>query len=311
MSAPAMILAGGATQFIVQGLSGIALDVGVNVYTGDKITFGSLANSFMLGTFVPFPTPGANQFRRFASGMNVAGKARSIASKIRPRGGDMCFVAGTQIKTENGFKNIEDIKVGDKVWSKNDKTGETGFKPVLNLFRTKPTQLVHLTYRNKERTTHSSQRSKATSSDDDSDSEPEKLNKLSGTPTHPFWSIDRQKWIEMGNLVSGETLLLSDGNKAVVVSSTLENAAEGQYFNTFNFEVADWHTYFVAPKTSPPNAEAVWVHNTGELCDAGKLALVIRYSKLSMKDEVWADKFLDRVVKKEWIRNRSKPYQRS
>ena len=30
-------------------------------------------------------------------------------------GGSPCFVAGTKILTKNGYKNIEDIKVGDMV----------------------------------------------------------------------------------------------------------------------------------------------------------------------------------------------------
>ncbi len=33
--------------------------------------------------------------------------------------GPACFVKGTKVKTEDGFKNIEDIKIGDKVYSYN------------------------------------------------------------------------------------------------------------------------------------------------------------------------------------------------
>ena len=43
-------------------------------------------------------------------------------------GGSPCFVAGTKIKTDEGYKNIEDIKVGDKVL-----THTNSFKEVVNI----------------------------------------------------------------------------------------------------------------------------------------------------------------------------------
>ena len=39
-----------------------------------------------------------------------------------------CFVAGTPVLTREGFKNIEEIRPGDLVYSKNVETGETGWK---------------------------------------------------------------------------------------------------------------------------------------------------------------------------------------
>lgn len=45
-----------------------------------------------------------------------------------------CFTAGTTVLTSDGEKPIEDIKVGDKVLAKNDKTGEVSYQPVEWLF---------------------------------------------------------------------------------------------------------------------------------------------------------------------------------
>ena len=42
-----------------------------------------------------------------------------------------CFVAGTKVLTDKGFKNIEDIQPGDKVYSTSDETGESDYKEVL------------------------------------------------------------------------------------------------------------------------------------------------------------------------------------
>ena len=188
---------------------------------------------------------------------------------------EICFVAGTQVKTDAGFKNIEDVEVGDKVWSKSDKTGEEGFKPVVTLFETKPTQLVHLTYRNRE---SKSARVSNSSDDDDSDS-----NTLIGTKEHPFWSVDRKEWVPMGELKEGEVLLLSGGSEALVEAKVFEDAKDGQTFTTYNFEVADWHTYFVAPANAREGQSSVWVHNKGLLCGDGIYRATAAYEKYGMK----------------------------
>ena len=36
-------------------------------------------------------------------------------------GGSPCFIAGTQVLTINGYKNIEDLEVGDLVYTHNDR----------------------------------------------------------------------------------------------------------------------------------------------------------------------------------------------
>nr|WP_291572031.1 AHH domain-containing protein [Clostridium sp. UBA4548] len=56
----------------------------------------------------------------------------------------VCFVAGTAIVTELGDKPIENIKVGDKVYSQNVDTGEKGYKEVKNVFVKETSTLVHL-----------------------------------------------------------------------------------------------------------------------------------------------------------------------
>ncbi|WP_246370047.1 polymorphic toxin-type HINT domain-containing protein, partial [Saccharibacillus deserti] len=45
-----------------------------------------------------------------------------------------CFTAGTQVKTDQGDKNIEEIEVGDRVLSQDDVTGEEGYKTVTATF---------------------------------------------------------------------------------------------------------------------------------------------------------------------------------
>ncbi|MEK6891121.1 MAG: polymorphic toxin-type HINT domain-containing protein [Nanoarchaeota archaeon] len=50
-------------------------------------------------------------------------------------GGDTCFLAGTEISTNNGYKNIEEVRVGDKILSYNESSKNTEVSEVLNTFR--------------------------------------------------------------------------------------------------------------------------------------------------------------------------------
>ena len=59
-----------------------------------------------------------------------------------------CFVAGTKVKTEDGDKNIEEIKAGDRVWSYDPVTGEEGLKEVKQTFENETETLVHVTVSN-------------------------------------------------------------------------------------------------------------------------------------------------------------------
>lgn len=69
------------------------------------------------------------------------------------------------------------------------------------------------------------------------------------TPSHPFWSLDRQGWIAAGDLLIGETLATLDGPTAVV---NIEHHCSTQ--TVYNLEVCWDHTYFVSDGT-------LWVHN--------------------------------------------------
>jgi hypothetical protein len=46
-----------------------------------------------------------------------------------------CFKAGTLVSTATGYKEIEDIEVGDKVWAYDEETGQKALKEVVRLFR--------------------------------------------------------------------------------------------------------------------------------------------------------------------------------
>lgn len=78
----------------------------------------------------------------------------------------------------------------------------------------------------------------------------------------------------MGDFKIHEKLRSEDDAYVIVESLARQNAVDGNGYVTYNIEVSEWHTYFVAPKNSPPEASAIWVHNEGdEFCDAGVLRI--------------------------------------
>ena len=72
---------------------------------------------------------------------------------------------------------------------------------------------------------------------------------LEGTTTHPIWSLDRQDWVELGELAEGEQLSGQAGI-AVVISHAIHRCSTPVY----NIEVHGEHVYQVG-------CQALLVHN--------------------------------------------------
>ena len=110
----------------------------------------------------------------------------------------------------------------------------TGYRRVLNTIVTHPNELISLTYQ----------------------LEAGGEEKLEGTAPHPFYSLDAQAFVAMGDLQAGDQIATSDDRVATVLRVSRRAAGEGESFTTYNFEVEEYHTYFVGEA-------AIWVHNTG------------------------------------------------
>ena len=66
------------------------------------------------------------------------------SNRIMSKMTGMCFVAGTQVQTEEGKVNIEEIEAGDRVWAENPETGEKGVKRVVRTFERETEELVRV-----------------------------------------------------------------------------------------------------------------------------------------------------------------------
>jgi RHS repeat-associated protein len=161
---------------------------------------------------------------------------------------EMCFVAGTKIQTIDGQKNIEEIETGDMVMSYNEETGEFGYKEVLGTIVTHPDKIVKVQVGDESiecTTEHPFFVIAGLKSENQLASYHEKMERVNGS------------WIEAGDLKPGMKLLGSGGSLVEITKVEIESRNE----TTYNFEVADWHTYCVGKQN-------VVVHNEGAGCDS-------------------------------------------
>ncbi len=171
-------------------------------------------------------------------GPYVAKLAKSIGTTVKTAvktfaRGELCFVAGTQILTENGKVPIENIKIGDYVYSEDPETGEKGLKRVAQTFINEINELVYVTVNGEEIVT---------------------------TPGHPFYVVSKG-WVGADELKVGDSLIVYKGKQVVVEKVKLELLSTP--VTVYNFEVEDFHTYYVGENS-------VLVHNKG--CGLNKLA---------------------------------------
>lgn len=138
-----------------------------------------------------------------------------------------CFVAGTEVLTESGYKNIEDVKLGEKLWAKNTKTGEKGWKPVTKVFIEPEREIFEISL----------------VADDGF------IQKIEATDDHPFFVVGKG-WKQTVELEKGE-LIETDGFGPLKVINVID---EKRLALTYNFTISEFHTYHVTKKN-------VLVHN--------------------------------------------------
>ena len=125
----------------------------------------------------------------------------------------VCFKAGTQICTKDGFKPIERIAIGDSVYSYNLDKSTIELSKVVKSFERKTQEIYELT----------------------TDSQ-----KVYVTAEHPFY-VEGKGWIKVRDLQVGFGLKTKGGSKEYIINITISKHTETVY----NIEVEGNHNYFV------------------------------------------------------------------
>jgi len=157
---------------------------------------------------------GADATRELAIIGGLSATTRILSKAFTPLM-KLCFVKGTLISTLEGFKKIEDIEVGDSVWSYNESTSKSELKKVIALSTNIASDIIRFNADGIQ---------------------------IESTPEHPFYI--NGKWIEAKNLKKGDELYLKDGSKCVIISIKKYQKEQVVY----NFEVEDNHNYYVSEK---------------------------------------------------------------
>lgn len=123
-----------------------------------------------------------------------------------------CFPAGTKINTAFGLKNIEDIKAGDRVWSYDELTGETGLQEIVQTMVRESDHTVEL-YTKEEI--------------------------IETTAEHPF--LTENGWKDAADLQTGDRI--KSRNEEDIEIKDVKFSYRPR--KVYNFEVSNWHTYFV------------------------------------------------------------------
>ena len=128
-----------------------------------------------------------------------------------------CFAAGTIVHTETGLRPIEDVQVGDLVWSEDVLTGELALHRVLQTIVTPQQPVLDVVI-------------------DDGQGNEESVRV---TFEHPFWT--HRGWVGARYLRPADGVMRRSGawSHVVVVRDVSER------LTVYNFEVQGFHTYFV------------------------------------------------------------------
>jgi hypothetical protein len=152
----------------------------------------------------------------FASGAITGAIMGDISGGLNPK---YCFAAGTPIATANGAIAIENIEVGDTVWSYDYKTGEKSLKLVTATTVRETNRVITLEINGE---------------------------KIVTTPEHPFYVINNDKYngyVAAKYLSAGDCILTADGGYLPITS--IEPETLDELITVYNFTVEDNHSYYV------------------------------------------------------------------
>ncbi|WP_299632600.1 polymorphic toxin-type HINT domain-containing protein [uncultured Roseobacter sp.] len=176
---------------------------------------------------------------------------RETVASLRP---PCSFHGDTLVLTDVGMIPIRDIRVGEhRVWSRDEYTGETGWKDVLAHYSNEYDETVYVSIFDPD--TGQTQTIVSNRVHPFFGRVPDEISTplLVGQATSPEYALDGA-WIKAADLPSGTLLLSSDETWDEVVAVSVQ----GENLAAFNLTVDKFHTFYVS---GGANHRSIWVHN--------------------------------------------------
>ena len=237
------------------------IDIGVNLLS-------NLLAGYSAGKINPKDLHTAQKGVTFAKGEKTAvavvkGSASSTASDIasntletvknsRVKALTCSFRGDMEVKTEQGYKPIGSIKVGDKVYAKNELTGQMTYQRVQAHYNNPYDFTVYVEVIDEQG----------------------KHQTIVSNKIHPFFAqvnqgelvpsseghhyngeIQNAQWVDAQNLKAGYKLLSENNHWQMVKGVTIK----AEKLSAYNLTVETDHTYFI--KGANSDVGGVWVHN--------------------------------------------------
>lgn len=228
-------LVGGLAEPLRFGSTAGALS-GQGHVTAKQIAIGTLQEASRAVIFVPAGAAIGKGTSTLITSLTASGEEEAVGEVSGVIGG--CFVAGTLIPTENGFVEIQNVKVGDLVWSYSIQAQEWQLRPVeATPVRDYAGDVITISVDGAI---------------------------IEATGNHPFWVVSGTdlsnrpiaqdlpvaergattfgRWVEARSLEVGDELLLLDGGTANVDSLSTRQ----DHLLVYNLHVTGNHTYAVS-----------------------------------------------------------------
>ena len=158
----------------------------------------------------------------------VCSRTRQAGTGLSRGPGCSCFAAGTLIETDDGLRPIETLHPGDMVLSRDERSGETAYRPVLHTFVTPDRALDSITLTSSRGV----------------------VETLTVTPNHPFW-VEGSGWRRFADELTTQSSIATSAAAELGVASAVALRRRG---TTYNHEVRDVHPNIVGRTPA-------WVHN--------------------------------------------------
>ena len=237
------------------------IDIGVNLLS-------NLLAGYSAGKINPKDLHTAQKGVTFAKGEKTAvavvkGSASSTASDIasntletvknsRVKALTCSFRGDMEVKTEQGYKPIESIKIGDKVYAKNELTGQMTYQRVQAHYNNPYDFTVYVEVideQGKHQTIVSNKIHPFFTQVNEGELVP------SSEGHHYNGEIQNAQWVDAQNLKAGYKLLSENNHWQTVKGVTIK----AEKLSAYNLTVETDHTYFI--KGANSDLDGVWVHN--------------------------------------------------